>query len=268
MAGHRAGEALRACVRRAALPGGPGARKLGYSRRLEASGFFYVHGSFPARAPKGRRRPPPITSRPSEGWQGLHVLPASPRPCFSQTGSYPDSGFRKVGPHGDFFASGHVRVAVSLESGLQLLQLLAGEVRALPPLLLLQRAVLGGAPRQRGRGLLRVCGSERGGSQGAGACADSRALGPQGVPQPRAGSPSGCHSRSHPHQGWTAFSSTTRRGRAHRCAPGPCTHVLEAEGVECQHPTVTGQGSEPPPHRAARTPWREGSEEKRRHISG
>lgn len=63
-------------------------------------------------------------------------------------GPYPHAGLSEVGPHRDLFAGAHVRVAIPLEGGLQLLQLLAGEVRALPSLLLLQRAVLGGAPRQ------------------------------------------------------------------------------------------------------------------------
>lgn len=51
--------------------------------------------------------------------------------------SYPDSGLRQVCPHGDLLPGAHVRVAVPLESGFQLLQLLAGEVSPLPPLLLL-----------------------------------------------------------------------------------------------------------------------------------
>lgn len=68
--------------------------------------------------------------------------------------SYPHTGLGEVGPHGNLFARTHVGVAVPLEGGLQLLQLLAGEVSALSPLLLLQRAVFGGATRQRSRGLL------------------------------------------------------------------------------------------------------------------
>ena len=55
---------------------------------------------------------------------------------------YPDPGLGEVGPHGDLLPGAHVRVAVPLEGGLQLLQLLAGEVGPLPPLLLLQGAVL------------------------------------------------------------------------------------------------------------------------------
>lgn len=51
--------------------------------------------------------------------------------------SYPHSGLGKVGPHGDLLPRAHVRVAVPLEGGLQLLELLAGEVSPLPPLLLL-----------------------------------------------------------------------------------------------------------------------------------
>lgn len=65
-----------------------------------------------------------------------------------QEGSYPHAGLSEIGPHGDLFARAHVGVAIPLEGGLQLLQLLTGEVRALPPLLLLQRSVLWGAPRQ------------------------------------------------------------------------------------------------------------------------
>lgn len=56
--------------------------------------------------------------------------------------THPDSSLSEVGPDGDLLAGAHVRVAVALEGGLQLLQLLAGEVGPLPPLLLLQRAVL------------------------------------------------------------------------------------------------------------------------------
>lgn len=51
--------------------------------------------------------------------------------------SYPHSGLGQVGPHGDLLPGAHVRVAVPLEGGLQLLELLAGEVSPLPPLLLL-----------------------------------------------------------------------------------------------------------------------------------
>lgn len=73
-------------------------------------------------------------------------------------GPYPHAGLGEVGPHRDLFARAHVGVAVPLEGRLQLLQLLAGEVGALPSLLLLQRAVFGGAAGQRSRGLLRVWG--------------------------------------------------------------------------------------------------------------
>ena len=59
--------------------------------------------------------------------------------------AHPHAWLGEVGPHGDLFARTHVGVAVSLKGRLQLLQLLAGEVRALPPLLFLQRAVFGGA---------------------------------------------------------------------------------------------------------------------------
>lgn len=50
--------------------------------------------------------------------------------------SYPDSGLGEVGPHRDLLPGAHVRVSVPLESGFQLLQLLAGEVSPLPSLLL------------------------------------------------------------------------------------------------------------------------------------
>lgn len=52
-------------------------------------------------------------------------------------GAYPHAGLGEVGPHGDLFARTHVGVAVPLKGRFQLLQLLAGEVRALPPLLFL-----------------------------------------------------------------------------------------------------------------------------------
>lgn len=57
-------------------------------------------------------------------------------------GTHPNSCFCEVGPHGDLLPCAHVRVAVPLKGGLQLLELLAGEVGSLPALLLLQRAVL------------------------------------------------------------------------------------------------------------------------------
>lgn len=59
------------------------------------------------------------------------------RPAARPMDSYPNSGLGQVGPHSDFLPGAHVRVAVPLESGFQLLQLLAGEVSPLPPLLLL-----------------------------------------------------------------------------------------------------------------------------------
>lgn len=56
--------------------------------------------------------------------------------------THPDPGLCEVGPHGDLLPRAHVRVAIPLESGLQLLQLLAGEVGPLPPLPLLLRWVV------------------------------------------------------------------------------------------------------------------------------
>jgi len=50
--------------------------------------------------------------------------------------SYPDPRLGEVGPHRDLLPGAHVRVAVPLESGLELLELLAGEVSPLPSLLL------------------------------------------------------------------------------------------------------------------------------------
>lgn len=55
--------------------------------------------------------------------------------------TYPDSGLGEVCPHGYFFSGAHIRVTVPLESSFQLLQLLAGEMSPLPPLLLLFRIV-------------------------------------------------------------------------------------------------------------------------------
>ena len=91
--------------------------------------------------------------------------------------AYPHAGLGEVGPHGDLFARTHVGVAIPLKGRLQLLQLLAGEVRALPPLLLLQRAVFGGAAGQRNRDLLRIWEPGWGLSQHILACADSLAAG-------------------------------------------------------------------------------------------
>lgn len=56
--------------------------------------------------------------------------------------THPDPSLREVGPHCDLLSGAHVGVAVSLEGGLQLLELLAGEVSPLSPLLLLQRAIV------------------------------------------------------------------------------------------------------------------------------
>lgn len=57
-------------------------------------------------------------------------------------GTHPNPCLCEVGPHGNLLPCAHVGVAVPLKGGLQLLELLAGEVGSLPALLLLQRAVL------------------------------------------------------------------------------------------------------------------------------
>ena len=54
---------------------------------------------------------------------------------------HPHSCLREVCPHCDLLPRAHVRVAIPLEGGLELLQLLAREVRPLPPRLLLLRVV-------------------------------------------------------------------------------------------------------------------------------
>ena len=56
--------------------------------------------------------------------------------------THPDPCLSEVGPHCNLLSGAHVRVAIPLEGSLQLLELLAGEVSPLPPLLLLQRTVL------------------------------------------------------------------------------------------------------------------------------
>ena len=48
--------------------------------------------------------------------------------------AYPDSWFGEVCPHGNLFASAHVRIAIASKSSLQLLQLLRGEVSPLTSL--------------------------------------------------------------------------------------------------------------------------------------
>ena len=53
---------------------------------------------------------------------------------WKNTQTHPDSGLGDVGPHGDLLPGAHVRVPVPREERLQLLQLLRGEVRPLPPL--------------------------------------------------------------------------------------------------------------------------------------
>lgn len=72
--------------------------------------------------------------------------------------SYPDSCLCQVGPDCNLLPGAHVWITVSLESGFQLLELLAGEVRPLPPLLLFERAVFRvGVVRLVLLGLLSVC---------------------------------------------------------------------------------------------------------------
>lgn len=75
--------------------------------------------------------------------------------------SYPNSGLRQVGPDGDLLPGAHVRVAVPLEGGLQLLQLLAGEVSPLPPLLLLLRVVGAAVIAAVLRAALLLCGDQK-----------------------------------------------------------------------------------------------------------
>lgn len=100
-----------------------------------------------------------LVKRPGDGgWGGVRVIGLG--------APYSHASLGEVGPHGDLFARTHVRVAVPLEGRFQLLQLLAGEVRALPPLLLFQRAIFGGASGQRSRGFLRVWRPGGGRSQG------------------------------------------------------------------------------------------------------
>lgn len=160
-------------------------------------------------------------------------------------GPYPHAGLGEVGPHRDLFARTHVGVAVPLEGRLQLLQLLAGEVGALPPLLLLQRAVFRGAAGQRSRGLLRVWGPRWGqvtGRPGLRGFRVSRTSSadpslPPGLPLP---DPT-------PRRDRTVLSPTPSRGCAHHCALDPCSRVLGVAGGECPHLTARGPGSGPPP---------------------
>lgn len=72
--------------------------------------------------------------------------------------SYPDSCLCQVGPDCNLLPGAHVWITVSLESGFQLLELLAGEVCPLPPLLLFERAVFRvGVVRLVLLGFLSVC---------------------------------------------------------------------------------------------------------------
>jgi len=57
----------------------------------------------------------------------------------------PDSDLGEVSPRGDLLARRHVRVAVALERGFQVLQLLAGEVRPLSTLATAAAATSGSA---------------------------------------------------------------------------------------------------------------------------
>lgn len=65
--------------------------------------------------------------------------------------AHPHARLREVGPHRDLLPHAHVGVAVPLERGFQLLQLLACEVRALPPLLFLLGRVLRAAAARAAR---------------------------------------------------------------------------------------------------------------------
>lgn len=69
---------------------------------------------------------------------GLSVVKRKRKLCWT----HPDSCLGEVGPHRDLLSGAHVRVAVPLERGFQLLELLAGKMSPLPPLFLLQRTVL------------------------------------------------------------------------------------------------------------------------------
>lgn len=80
-------------------------------------------------------------------FQGLRQRRQAPSPRIADPlrgapGAYPHARLGEVGPHSDLLPHAHVGVAVPLERGLQLLQLLAREVRTLPPLLLLLGGVL------------------------------------------------------------------------------------------------------------------------------
>jgi len=57
----------------------------------------------------------------------------------------PDSDFGEVCPRRDLFACRHVRIAVALERGLEVLQLLTGEVRTLAALATAAAATSGAA---------------------------------------------------------------------------------------------------------------------------
>lgn len=115
----------------------------GQGRRREALGGPVVVGVAGVHVVVGLHEPVELRPEAVLAQLGLLVALALPPLGPAILEPNPDSGFRKVGPHGDFFASGHVWVAVSLESGFQLLQLLASEVSPLPALPLLLGGVLG-----------------------------------------------------------------------------------------------------------------------------
>lgn len=72
-----------------------------------------------------------------------NTVRASLSPPWQHSCTHPDPSLGEVGPYCNLLSGAHVRVAVPLKGGLQFLQLLASEVCSLPPLLLLQRAILG-----------------------------------------------------------------------------------------------------------------------------
>lgn len=80
----------------------------------------------------------------TNGWIGNNYPKLDAGIVFVYTlgNSYPDPGLCEIGPHGYLLPCAHVRIAIPLESGLQFLQLLAGEVSPLPPLAFLFRGVI------------------------------------------------------------------------------------------------------------------------------
>lgn len=163
-------------------------------------------------------------------FQPSFPFPAHPDPRCSEpecrVRTYPNPGLGEVGPDGDLLPGGHVRVAIPLEGGLQLLQLLAGEVSPLSPLPLLLGGVLG--PRILILALLALILFCKWGKQKTKTRRKTRCASASSVSSPAAGVkrvPSAAGSRRLPRKRLAAVMINPRRPPAAAARPRPAgTH--------------------------------------------